>query len=205
MEIEKLLKEVKADYQKTELPSYLKNEGWSNLTYKLTSQKGSIFGLFFRNSFIFAAIIIVALGTTATVSQASNPGDILYPVKIASEEIVAKITGNPNKKIENRVEEIINLTQEDKDIEKILEKYEEDLKNANENAQKEEQKENLKQNLESLENKLKEAQAQNPNSNRLNQARELTQQAQGQVKGQKNQKENSQENRQDDHNNKKDK
>jgi hypothetical protein len=86
----------------------------------------SPFKLIFKKSLAFAFIGVLTLGSLTQVGAAySLPGDVLYPVKIAQEEVVLKVQRNDEEKInyqikrtEKRIQEATSLAQKgDIDIE----------------------------------------------------------------------------------------
>jgi hypothetical protein len=186
MNIEEQLKNLKNEYQSTKAPSYLVYDSWPKLRLQLANKKGNLFSGFFKKALIFAALLLVILVTTAKASQAAKPGDKLYAVKLATENIASIVTGNQNNKIENRVEEIINLTKNnDGKLNDTVKRYEDTL-DASKNNTSDKQKQELKNTLIDQEQKLRGAQTSNSQDQKLiEKALEKTHEVQGEIKGEK--------------------
>jgi hypothetical protein len=91
----------------------------------------SPFTLMVKKGFAFAFIGLLTLGSLTQVGAAyALPGDVLYPVKIAQEEVVLKVQRNDEEKInyqikrtEKRIQEATSLAQKgeiDTEIEKKI-------------------------------------------------------------------------------------
>lgn len=186
MNIEEQLKDLKNEYQSTKAPSYLIYDSWPKLRLLLTDRKDNLFSGFFKKALIFAALLLVILVTTAKASQAAKPGDKLYAVKLATENIASIVTGNQNNKIENRVEEIINLTKNnDGKLNDTVKRYEDTI-NASKNNTSDKQKQELKNTLIDQEEKLRGAQSSDAQNQKLiEKALQETHEVQGEIKGEK--------------------
>lgn len=176
---------------------------WQDLSGRLPIQNRAR-SLSVTRALIFALTILLATGGLLGAAQAGKPGDLLYPVKLLADEIVANITGKLELKIEKRAEEVIESVKgSPKQQEEALREYQKTLEEIKEQAQKRGKKDQLKEALEKQEEKLKNAQQQNPSQN-LQEAIEHTQTVKGEVQGQKDEKgpsdNNSNQNRQNQNN-----
>ena len=65
------------------------------------------------------------------VAQAAKPGSPLYQVKILSDNLIAKITGNQEIKIEKRAQEVIDLaTGSEEHLDEATKEYQKALDQA---------------------------------------------------------------------------
>lgn len=197
MKFEDTLKNLKKQYIRTNAPSYLDDYGFLNLSQKISQQEKYIpVDLYLRKSLIYATFVILLMLIVSLASQSSKPGDVLFPVKIASGKIAAKITGNENLIIKNRVDEIIDLSEKNgQNLDNAIRNYEDTL-NKTQEGQDFRKNQELQDILDEQKQKLEEARERNPQAApKLDQAIEKTKSVQGEVKGQKeNSSENSGEN-----------
>lgn len=152
-----------------------------------------------------ALIVILAVvifsGSAFGVSQAASPGTSLYPLKLASDEILAKVTGRQELKIEKRAQEVIESTNtSQKQQEEALKEFQKALDETEEEAKKSGKSEAFRQTLDSQENKFKKAQEKNP-SHHLEEAIKRTKNAKGEVQGKKDNKSQSDEDEEENHDN----
>lgn len=137
MEIKNYLDDLKNEYEKTDATWHLKMSGWSDLEKRIGLIEPK-YKTFWRKSyaFSFAIIVIFAIGLFASYKTvlASVPGDILYPVKILSEKITQKITGNNQVAIDHRAQEIIDLSKKQSinsnELEKVVSEYKSNVEEA---------------------------------------------------------------------------
>src|SRR3989344_4722425 len=126
-------------------------------------------------------------GSAFGISQAASPGTSLYPVKLASDEILAKVTGSQELKVKKRAQEIIeSASASQKQQEEALKEFQKALDQTEEEAKKSGKSEKFRQTLDSEEEKFKKAQEKNPSQN-LEEAIKRTKNAKGEVQGQKDQ------------------
>ncbi len=92
---EKFLGRYKKIYleEKTSDPDLQK--GLDNLMRMLPEQDSPSRNIFLRYRYLFAGIILLILIGTAGLAQAANSGELLYPVKILTNNVAAKIFGQP--------------------------------------------------------------------------------------------------------------
>ncbi len=194
MNIEDQLQNLKNEYQGTKAPNYLIYNGWLELKLKLTDRKNNFLSAYLKKALIFAALVLFVLATTAKVSQAAKPGDKLYPLKLATENITSFVTGDQTNKIENRAQEIINLTKEnDQNLDAAIKRYE-DTVDASKDNTSEKNRQELRNTLHSQEEKLKEAETTSPEDQKLiERALEKTREVQGEIKGARDSNKNEQE------------
>jgi len=77
----------------------------------------------FKYAFVFALILLIIFGTTGVAfAKESLPGDLLYPVKLLTEDIKENLISDLNKKnafrenrIDRRLEEMEKLLEKGKD------------------------------------------------------------------------------------------
>ena len=142
---------------------------------------------------IITLAAILFSGSAFGISQAASPGTSLYPVKLASDEILAKVTGSQELKVKKRAQEIIeSANASQKQQEEALKEFQKALDQTEEEAKKSGKSEKFRQTLDSEEEKFKKAQEKNPSQN-LEEAIKRTKNAKGEVRGQKDQKNQSDE------------
>lgn len=136
-----------------------------------------------------ALIVILTVvsfsGSVLGVSQAASPGTTLYPVKLASDEILAKVTGRQELKIEKRAQEVIesaNASQKQQD--QALKEFQKALEETEEEAKKSGKFQEFQKALDNEKDKLKKAQEKNP-SKQLEEAIKSTKKNKGEIQGQK--------------------
>ncbi|MBI2594180.1 hypothetical protein HYW39_00620 [Candidatus Curtissbacteria bacterium] len=170
--IEEHLEKIRKDYIKVEPPSYLVRI-W-------TLRKGLA---------LVSFALLVSVVTVFGVAQAAKPKDPLYPVKILSENLVAKVTGDYEIKVERRAQELIDLSsQSPQNLDEATRLYQETLDKAEKEAQKVGRGQEFRQTLDQQEEKLREAQRANPAAQQqLENAIWHIQQAKGDVQGEKDQ------------------
>lgn len=120
---EKNLKQYKKIYLEEKISDPALQKGLDNLMRMLPEQDSSVRNTFFRYRFLFAGIILLMLVGTAELAQAANSGELLYPVKILTNNVAAKIFGKPEitvkreeKKEKENTEKQKDLKQEKKEI-----------------------------------------------------------------------------------------
>lgn len=177
--IEEQLDKLRKDYQKIDAPSYLGQNGWSDLLLRLDQQVIHEPVPIFSYRLAFAVFAILLIGAALGFSRISGPGDALYPVKIASDKIYAQVTGDYNVAIEGRAEEVVEAS--DEDAEEAARQYQQAVDEAQE---KEGDSQKFKDTLGEQEERLRSTQSQNPH---VQEAIRHTQEARGQVQGQKDQ------------------
>ena len=181
------LEELKKEYIKTPIPSYLTHDAWFDLQAKLTPNQGFNFSPRFAYGLIFVTFIFLTTGVY-TIAQAAKPASFFYPVKLLSDDILAKITGKQEIKIEKRAQEVIDLSRgPNQQLEEANKQYQKTLEETKTEAAKSGREQELRKTLEEQEQKLRQAQQQNP-SWQLEEAIKKTEEVKGQVQGQKDQK-----------------
>jgi len=91
MKIEEKITKMKKVYLGTSVSDDEVIQEWQVLENVLgKQQKTYVSPLFFR-TFAFAAVVLVFTGGVVTLAQASKPGELLYPVKEFSQEVVQEV------------------------------------------------------------------------------------------------------------------
>ncbi|KKR23557.1 MAG: hypothetical protein UT54_C0044G0009 [Candidatus Daviesbacteria bacterium GW2011_GWB1_39_5] len=110
------LKKSKKDYLDIE-PQTLLESGWRGLEQRIDRQRYS--RRLFAFSVIFSVILLVATGTfSVQMTQAALPGEVLYPLKRTSENVVTLLSNDKNMPVENRVKEIMGLVEKEEKLER---------------------------------------------------------------------------------------
>lgn len=144
MNIQHALKQLKQEYRATGPSELLREHGWSALLSRIEEEER---GWAMRRAWMLLAsvLVLVILGGAGTVyaAQSAKPGDVLYPVKVASDRVAAQIapilnrpevehkeevdhtevTPRPTDRVEQLKESIDGVTK-DKDNKKENEKEE---------------------------------------------------------------------------------
>lgn len=185
--IETNFEELKKEYKSIPIPGYLISNGWLDLSLKLPDKHKSIWHMFLVRGLIFASLFLFLSVGLVGVSQASKPGDLLFPVKEFSEKVAIQ-TGvvNPEISVVRRANDLIDQSQKDsKDTEKATVEYQRTLEQGKQDAQKSGNTQQFKQTLENQEQKFTDAQKSDHDSAELKKAIEETQKVNGEVKGEK--------------------
>lgn len=170
MNMEELLKKRKKDYDSIKPKKEFIEGSWFLLKEKLGEREKIAYlpGIFFHSKIIFSSlIVIIVLGgflALEGVAQGALPEEPLYPLKRVSEDLVSKVFQNDDFKMDNRANELIELTKKktgEETIKKAVNAYraeiiekKEDLKKKGENDQKLQEK--LKEHEEEFKKNLKD-------------------------------------------------
>ena len=186
-----MIEEKLENFRKVYIGSGKKNLTLPNILEQLPSQNHPHAYALKAATFALAAVLLT--GSVLGVAQAANPGTKLYPLKLLSDEVLAKITGKDELKIKKRAQEVIESTNaSQKQQEEALKEFQKALDQTEEEAKKSGKSEKFRQTLDSEEEKFKKAQEKNPSQN-LEEAIKRTKNAKGEVRGQKDQKNQSDE------------
>ncbi len=182
-------KNLRREYLETPVPDFLIYDGWVNVRLKLTPRSYSFVRLF-AGRFVMAVLILSLIFTVAvTSSQAAAPGDFLYPVKVASQNVYSRISGDVKSPIENRIQDVIDsIAEPDENLDEAIKHYENTITNSKNRIRSEELKEQFKATLVQQEDKLKHLNEQNDSEKRREMISELidrTSEVRGEVKGEK--------------------
>lgn len=185
--IEEKLENFRKEYLKIGPSVYLEHHGWQDLSVKLESRKAANLNMFFGRGLAFTSLILLLLGGVVGVAQASKPGDKLYPVKLAADEVAAKVTGNVEIKIERRAQDVIDVSKDSKgQLDEATKEYQKSLENSKEEAQRSGRQKDFADALDEQEKRLRKAKEDNPESaDELQEAIMQTQRVRGEVKGEK--------------------
>lgn len=178
--------EIKKSYLKTPIPERLSTQGWIDLEQKLEDQlPPSTPYLFYIKRVSFAlAVLLIFLTVLVSGAQAAQPGDKLYPVKLLADQVKAKITNNPQIPVQNRAQEVINLSKQNSPkLNQAVSQYDKTLNQQKDQAKTPDQKQKLDQSLQTQEQKLEEVQKSQPQNEQIEQAIDQTKKVQGEVKG----------------------
>lgn len=180
-----ILKKLKKSYLDTPIPGNLETNGWINVNSRL-DRRSWLNGPQLRKPFYFFASLVLLLTTLTATAQAAGPGDILYPIKLLSDQIQARITHNSEKVLEKRTDDIVKVSNEQspEKVDKAVDAYRQTLIQSENSMKKEEEKNTLRQNLDTQEQKLEQVAKDHPDiSPKINKAIEETKKAQGEVEG----------------------
>jgi len=124
-----------------------------------------------------------------TSSQAASPGDILYPVKVVSQDIYSKISGDIQRPIENRTEDVVgSIAGPSENLDEAIKSYENAITNSKNRIRDEESKQQFRQILEAQEEKLRSSSEDNDDEHARDKIEELiekTSEVKGEVKGER--------------------
>lgn len=136
MKIQEYLDSLKKEYGKTEATLHLKSSGWEELSRQINPPEITK-SYWLRNLGIVFAVFVIFLLGTYKIALAALPGDILYPVKLLSENIIQKASGNNQVVIDHRADEIIGLSKEQKvnsqNLERVVTEYRDNVDQAKQN------------------------------------------------------------------------
>lgn len=91
MKIEERLEKFKKVYQETSVSDEQMIQEWQLLENMLGDQQKSYVSPLFFRAFAFAAIVLFLSGGVVTLAQASKPGELLYPVKEVSQNVINEV------------------------------------------------------------------------------------------------------------------
>ncbi|KKQ23168.1 MAG: protein of unknown function with transmembrane region [Candidatus Wolfebacteria bacterium GW2011_GWC1_37_10] len=194
--IEDELKKLKEEYRETQVPPYLIYDGWTSVRTRLADRGGWAIWLFARR--IALAVLFLALIFTGvvTTSKAAAPGDFLYPVKVASDNLYAKISGDYQKPVENRTQDIVKSSSgQNGNLDEAIKQYENALDQSKTQVNDQRSKEEFKRTLEEGQQQLRQAQDENNNEQdreKLQRVIEKTNELQGEIKGNRDSHDDSQ-------------
>lgn len=121
MKLQEFLKTGKEDYLSLKTPERVSLYGWLELRDRLDKKfrlRDIFVWLALRPATSFALASVFLLATTTAIfagARASAPGETLYPVKRFYENIASSVVGNDELKIEGRAQDIIILSQKEKE------------------------------------------------------------------------------------------
>lgn len=133
---EEYLNSLKKEYEKTDASWHLKMSGWLELQKMIDPIGTRKSGRWFKFAATFAVITLFIIGLFGTygVALASMPGDALYPVKLLSEKIIQKASGNNQIVIDHRAEEIVGLSKKEEvdnnDLKQVVNEYKDNVDQA---------------------------------------------------------------------------
>lgn len=180
--IDENLENIKFQYQNTELPQYLIYNGWADLKFKLPKQHSHFWKISLGKGLVFASICILATTAFISIAQASKPGDLLFPVKAFSENLRATVTGDYQQNIENRAQDVLDLSNKSQDrLDQAIEKYQQTVKESLEKTKNGQKSDQLNKTIEQNNQEIKRIE--DRQFNRTNSIE--NNKSNGEVKGQK--------------------
>lgn len=189
------LENLKKEYLKTKMPSYLELHGWEDISQKLEGQTEKRFLTRPAFAVALAALVLFMFASSLVfASQPSKPGDNLYQVKILSDKVYSEITGDYQTSIDKRAQEIVELKDEPNGrFDQAAEEYQQALDEAKDKTKdsEENEKEQLRQKLEDKEKEFEGLSKENTrNQNKLQNVADQTKRTRGEVKGEKDNQDN---------------
>ncbi len=180
------IENLKKIYLKTPIPKDLSD--WEQVKTRLEEKPRLSLSTYFQKGAFAFAVVLISLTTVAVGAQAAKPGDTLFPVRVMSDQIKAKITNTPSVPVEKRAQDIIDVSKSPSPrLDQAVTAYQKALDKSTQEVNKNNvitQEENLKDTLSKQEQKLEEVKKKNPDSSKkLDEAINQTKKAQGEVKG----------------------
>ena len=162
-EIERKLRNLKRDYQSLN-SEYLEEFGWDNLRKRIEGKDISGLHARYQGRFLYitgAVFVLILFSGFVKVASASLPGHVLYPIKRLGEKIYLSVVKKPEMQIENRAEEIINLSKQkeknEKQMEQALQEYQDSVEKIKKETEKmQEKRQEIKRKIEEQEEKIRE-------------------------------------------------
>ncbi len=202
--IEDQLENLRKEYRNLTPPVYLVHQGWSDLANQLDERQTTDLRLLFGKGLVFASVILLLFGGLVTAAQAAKPGETLYPVKLLSDSVAARVSGKPEITVEKRGQEIIDLSQKPSEqLNEATKQYQKALDDSARQAKDSGKQQDFEKALDNQKQKFEREIEKNPQSKGLEDAIKKTEQTQGQVQGQKTEshdKSNKSSNHEGDHN-----
>jgi hypothetical protein len=99
--------EVPADLTVTK-PSNTRHKGWNTIFQRKETRKMSVL----PTLIIIATLFFGGTGATVAAAQSAQPDDLLYPVKLVTEELVVEFSGSPEKKVKNEMNRLERRSEE---------------------------------------------------------------------------------------------
>lgn len=194
--IEDKLENLKKDYVNNVPQDHTIHNNWQQLSSKLDTQKQTAARSIPRSLAVLVLASLAFSGFIAT-AQAAKPGQKLYSVKILSENVYSKATGDQEFKIGRRAQEVIETSDNGESFDEASKQYQQAINDAKDEAKdaEEDEKEDLRKKLEEQEKRFQQALDQKPkNKSRLEGILERTRRTRGEVKGKKDQESQDQNN-----------
>ena len=183
--IEEKLESLRKEYLKIGPPIYLEHHGWQDLYTKLESRQDLGLNLLFGKGLAFGSLLLLLFGGVVGVAQAAKPGNALYQVKLAADEVAATVLQKPEIKVKRRAQEVINVSSDSKEqLDEATREYQKSLEDSRQDAQRSGRGQDFANTLDEQEKKFRKAQEDNPESaDKLEEAIKQTEQARGEVQG----------------------
>lgn len=159
------MNKLKKIYRDIKLPDKQVEKSWQDLRKRIDVSSGIPY---FKFGSVFLSLLFIFLSAIVVFAQTTTPGTTLYPVKILSDQIVAKVSGEPQIPIERRAQDLIEVSKKQPaKVEDASKQYTKAL----DNVQKETEQNNIKRDkvedsLDKQEYLFKKAIDENPRSAR---------------------------------------
>ena len=165
--MEENIHNLRKSYIHIKVPESLKVQGWDNVRTQIAQveQEKRMAANYLPKRIAFTAtfVLFVGIGLVSLV-QAAHPGNTLYAAKVFSQNIVAHITGNYQPIIENRGQDILDITQKDpNNIDQAVQEYNYALNESSRSATKSAEHQKIVQTVTRQEKAFQQAVEQNPN------------------------------------------
>lgn len=159
------------------------DQSWADLQTRLPAQQHFYLPKSRSKTLIIAAVLLT-LASVQTI-EAAKPGQLLYPVKLLSDEVIAEISGKLDYKVNRRAQEIIDLSEgNSSNLEEAQTQYQQTLEDVKREAQKSGRQEQFDKILEQQQQQFEKAIEKNPSAqSHLEEAIKKTKEAKGLIKG----------------------
>ncbi len=157
------LKKLKEYYSDVTLENEQVDELWMQLSNRLPDKQDTAHR--FSPSFAMASlVVIVALGISFQLVSAAQPTSALYPIRLLADNMGAKVTGNYDKVLEKRTEDIIEAAKKNStsEVKEAAKAYSDSLNTVNTASPSSEKKESVREALRRSAQKLKTVTPANP-------------------------------------------
>lgn len=180
------LGDLRKDYLKTQS----KQPNWSAVENKLGAQNINLRTVL-HATLITITIMVLSISAITVSSQKSKPGEALYGVKIASDNLYSKISGNFDTSIEKRAQDVISSQNSPQQLNDATKQYKKTLEESKQRADQKGQSEEFKQTLQLQEEKFERAKEENHNSQqKLEEVINESKKVRGEIEGVRDQKQN---------------
>lgn len=191
--MEEKIHNLRKNYIHIQVPTTLEHEGWNNVRSHITQieqgkKVSSSFSNMKRIAFTVSFILFLGICLVSLV-QVSHPGNTLYGAKVFSQNIVAYITGNYQPIIENRGQDILDISQNDPNrIDQAVREYNNALNESTHSATESAQHKQIVQTIKKQEKAFQQAiqkdpQLENKLQPAINKAQEIVGNDEKDVKG----------------------
>jgi hypothetical protein len=179
------LEKLRKNYLQTKTPNFLKD--WDSLQTELVAQDLSSPSPqpFFRLALASFGLLIF-LSSVVGLAQASTAGQSLYSVKLLTDQVIAKVTNQPELPLEKRADEVVKFSQnpQSPQLNQAASQYQKSLEQAKKDATQEGKSNQFKQALDQQTQKFEQSIKNNPSSEqKIQPLIEQTEKVRGEVQG----------------------